>query len=824
MEEEAESITKNCSLEQQALAKIKSGQYKDAIGLYKQLIKDTDNEPLRMKVSEAIEKTKAFNLFDKYNELFFSDREKQKPLNNEKVETEPSFFKDQLIEIIQSDNDDQLPTLLSQLSTLYLDKQHSRLATVLGLLMLTKYSGDQHYLSQDSIFFQHLNIVQIALKAYQDNNQEKLSEALRSIPFRSAFKDFRVVVSAVLVEETSVEKRLSLLCSIPDKSPYFLLAQLLLVYNKDGAELVNDLFSFNYSQQILIEQIKDFNEHQLEFIAHLLRQYDDLSEKNKFSMAIQYKTLFGFELAEHYCQTRLVNYPAGHKDYIKYFGEINEFEELRIKALSCEQDDNLYDAEYYWRQCIDQLLKREEEGGGLKVALIYRRIADQQQEVAVLIDYLAKSLQYDPDDKDTYLKVLDDYANKEQEIYQRWLNQALDRFPQDVDFLILAMRVANNQNDTTQVNKYAQRLLQIEPQNSEAKQTLFVVHLSQVKKLITEKKYVLAEQQFVDIEELNLAVSYMAQSQLIRDYLIFIQSNLSTGQEDIIKTLKLLYSDPINMQFKASMEALVLGLLETDITIPIDQYSLSSEELSQLIEQIESYTNEGSYQKFLHKALDQIKPILLKSLQQIKDEKLWLNLSQQINLIHHYDLLNGFATLALEKWPQPIWVYYQVQSETKNQAEHCSYINLRRLQQYLELAREENDHRSIVLIDDFLKQYKLAHPGKMTRFFQNLFTDQHQQSSDDPMEQLFGDLSDEILIQLQEPVERLSKQTSLEQIAQLLNHDDNDILLAMMQEPDLFNALIVVKAAEQSGIEINIGIEKVLEYFDVVSNNTPNFL
>ncbi|MCF6204626.1 MAG: hypothetical protein L3J59_13315 [Methylococcaceae bacterium] len=91
-----------------------------------------------------------------------------------------------------------------------------------------------------------------------------------------------------------------------------------------------------------------------------------------------------------------------------------------------------------------------------------------------------------------------------------------------------------------------------------------------------------------------------------------------------------------------------------------------------------------------------------------------------------------------------------------------------------------------------------------------------QQINEDPLEILFGSLSDEILLQLSEPVDTMSKQTTLEQLSQAIRPDDNALVLAMMQVTDLYNALIVVKAAEQSDIHINTNSDKVFECFGLV--------
>ncbi len=802
----------------QALKKLKSTSYKEAIGLYKQALAEVDNDQLRLKVSGYIDKAKVFNLGDKYNDLLsFAEK-----LQQEEVEliehVESDVFEDQFKQLIQSGDLDQIPALLSKLSIDQVDTQYPAQAAVLGFLILAHHPEFEKELQQDSTFTKDFKVAQKALQAFQTNDLEMLKQTLKLIPFRSAFKDFRIILNAVLAAPSSIEKMELLLGTITDQSPYYPVANLLFAYTKEGSGLFKDLVSFDYEQQNLIGKIKGFNDQQKEFIAHLLRQYDDLSEKIMFSMAIQYQALFDSTLVEQFCQTLLISYPAGYEDYIKSFGSVNEFEALRIKALTCEKEDNFYDADYYWRQSIDQL--KAEEGNGVKVALILHHIAQHQQDEAKKIDCLIESLLYDPDNKDNHCSVLNFYAQQQHENYHPWLAQGLEKFPQDSDILNSAIKTISEHKDIIQ---YAKILLQIDPLNSLAKQTLFSAHLDQAKQFLVDKKYSETEQQLEEIDQLKLGKTEVAQLKLLQGLFNFIQSDKTQGHQEIIDALQLLYVDSVNRQFKASMEALMLGLTELDISVQIDDgYLLAPEELAQLSLQIEQYKNE---QVFLPIALNQIKPILIESLQQqTYDETLCLNLAQQLDSIQQYELLNIMASQALDKWKNPVWVYYQVLSVTQNQAEECSYINLRRLQKSLEQAREEKDQQTIILMDEFLNQYKVAHPGKMTQFFQKLFLEGKQQTSEDSMETLFGNLSDKILLQLSEPVDTISKKTTLEQLSQTIRPDDNALVLAMMQCPDLYNALIVVKAAEQSGIHIDADIDKVFECFDYVFNNIADSL
>ena len=150
---------------------------------------------------------------------------------------------------------------LSQLSAQQLDKDYPELASVLGLLILTEYPELQQYIAQDSVFITHLNMVQTALQAYQDNREDTLNETLQQLPYRSAFRDLRTVLSAVISMPGSIEKGGALLAKIPANSAYASIAQLLLTSIKNGSALVQEMVLFNHQQRAIIGDIKSLIEH-----------------------------------------------------------------------------------------------------------------------------------------------------------------------------------------------------------------------------------------------------------------------------------------------------------------------------------------------------------------------------------------------------------------------------------------------------------------------------------------------------------------------------------------------------------------------------------
>jgi tetratricopeptide (TPR) repeat protein len=160
----------------------------------------------------------------------------------------------------------------------------------------------------------------------------------------------------------------------------------------------------------------------------------------------------------------------------------------------CERDGDYSGAEYYWRQGITVLENRGGESV-FKIALIMRHIAAHQESPEEAISWLMDSLNADPDDRESYIKILQYYKRQEQETdtYKEWLDKSIKKFPNDLEVLNLAIKAATRNKAFKKAAQYAQALLKIDPVNTSAKQVLFTSHLAHARKLIKIKKFHLVE-------------------------------------------------------------------------------------------------------------------------------------------------------------------------------------------------------------------------------------------------------------------------------------------------------------------------------------------
>ena len=806
------------AIESMALSKLNSGQYKDAIDLYKSLLKRANNADWRAALGQCyLQRSLAFAAKNMVKEAVVLWE------NYAQNTGQPHQALDHYISwLLQTNDRTKVKTCLSQLSAQQLDEHYPDLASLLGLLIITGKFSCQDLLPQDSAFMLHLGLVHEALTAYRNNKLEDIEPTLKKLPFRSAFRDFRTLMKAAILIHESTEQAQSLLAKIPADSPYHQAGELLLTITHSGAKVVNDLCQFTPPQIKIIEGAKNLTKKQIELLDILTKQKDRLSDKAKFNFALQYQSLFGAELVKPYCLSALSSYPPGERDFIKHFGALNDFEGWRLKALLNERDRDFNGAEYYWKQAI-AVLKSKGAEGDFKIALIMRHIAAYQKTLEEAIDWLMDSLDHDPSDRESYVKILQYFERQEQQTdtYKEWLDKSIKKFPSDVEILSLAIQAAKRNKAFKKATQYAQALLKIDPVNTSAKQVLFTSHLAHARKLIKSKKFHLVEKEIQQAEKITIGKRYQSSAQLMRSFFVYIAEDKKRGEQLITETLKKYTGGRFNAHFQVIMEALLLNSpiapLQKSLPPLAKDYLLSQQEILQLVQLIQQYADDDiSNQTHLHKALEKVKTVIKQSFKQSYSEETLLTLCQCLDNIRHFELLRACVKIAQPLWDNPIWMYYRVNSEANGNPEKCSDINSYRLHESLKIAQEQKDQRATALIGQFLDLYYKSRRPTGFNIFDSLFDDSDE--DEDPIDRLFGHLPDDLFDQLERKTTEITKKTSPERMVKILaadylSNNVNKMFDLLNNDPNALYAFVMLKAADDLGIDIGVTADEIVECF-----------
>ncbi len=817
-------------LESQAVSKLKAGQYKEAIDLFKALLKHANKADWREALAHCyLQRAMGFAAKSMIKEalvLWENYAQNAEP---------PHEGREQyIIWLLQTNDMAKAKNCLGQLSAQQLDEDYPDLASLLGLLItIGKISGkDLELLPKDSAFMKHLAVVQDALSAYRNNKPEDIEPVLKQLPFRSAFRDFRTLMKAVLLVPESAEQAQAILAKIPADSPYQHMGALLLAITREGSDLVKDLLLLTPLQIKLIAEAINFTKNQIELLDIVAKQKDRLSDKAKFNLAIQYETLFGADLARHYCSAALSSYPAGQRDFTRHFGAMDDFEAWRSKALLCERDGDYGGAEYYWRQGITVLENRGGESA-FKIALIMRHIAAHQESPEEAISWLMDSLNADPDDRESYINILQYYERQKQETdtYKEWLDKSIKKFPNDLEVLNLAIKAATHNKAFKKAAQYAQALLKIDPVNTSAKQVLFTSHIAHARKLIKSKKFHLVEKEIQLAEKISNGKRNQVQAQLMRGFFVYVAEDKKRGEQLMTEAMQKMPDGAFNAHFQILIEGLLLNLpmasLQKILPSLVKETVLSQQEIIQLTQLIQHYMEvDNTNQAHLHKALEKVKAIIKQSLKQNTNEETLLTVCQCLDRIKHFELLRACVKIAQPLWNKPIWMYYRVYAEANGIPAKCSDINRFRLQENLKIAQEQNDQRATALIGKFLEQYYQSRKPFGFNIFDSLFggSDDDDYEDEDPLDELFGHLPNNLYDKLGAKTVELVKKYPPERMIKILAADylSNDVALMrdLYSEPDAMFAFLLLKAADELGINIDVTAEEIVDVFK--SQKTPS--
>ena len=255
---------------------------------------------------------------------------------------------------------------------------------------------------------------------------------------------------------------------------------------------------------------------------------------------------------------------------------------------------------------------------------------------------------------------------------------------------------------------------------------------------------------------------------------------------------------------------------------------LSVQEVTELIQQLEQYAVESDDREYLHKAIEKIKAPLKKSLSgQDYPEELLISLCKVLDNIGHFELIRHCVKSIPIKWNKPIWKYYRVYADTNGDAVNCSNVQVQRLQFAFDESRESKDYQASILIEKYLDRYYAAHPQQGMGFLDELFggfVDEDDEDYYDPMEEIFGHLDESEMMKLNKKAELIMKKVTPEKLIQGVMKkvgNNETMLMAIMKNPDILTALMILKAADELKMDIEVDIEDVMDAFEINESGNP---
>ena len=591
---------------------------------------------------------------------------------------------------------------------------------LLAALLLAGHKDLAQVLPATSALSQHLTSAQAALHAYcQGADEAGVREHLKSIPFRSPYKDFRQVLNALTKLESEPAEALPLLERLTADSPYGGIAAIIRACVNRGAGLVQALADFSTAQQELAASLLGLDPPRL----RLLRQWAEArarpSDKAWFNFIANQLPLLDREQARRVSLALLPGYPHGLNTYNRLFGPLPPFEAQRLQALRAEREHDYHQAVYYWQGGVT-LLKQNlhQADNALAAALILRHMVELRErqapdrvygpelEQTTTLNLLEESLRLDPDDKATYLKLAElTKKSGDSKAYYRWVDKALEQFPEDSQVLLAAVETATQRKAFKKAAGFATRLLELDPINSKARTVLINSHLSHARKLIQAGKYALAEKELDSAGQLERESSRSGVVEINRGLLASYLNQKDRLQHELQEGLRLA-GNPLVAQLRLAVECIRLRLEPGDFLrylVGDRPHVPSREDILAVVRTVNAYREEGA--THLDWALEDLHAPLQKAVGQLSTEEDLQVVCDGLRQAPHHELLEYFATDALKRWKErPLFVYYQIFGRARGKLNKVSDQDYSRLEHAREQAGAAKDTRTATLIDQFLMQ------------------------------------------------------------------------------------------------------------------------
>jgi tetratricopeptide (TPR) repeat protein len=486
------------ALAAQAEEALRLGRFKEAVELYKQLLKQEARPEWRDALADAyVGRAKA--LFAKG--LF---KEAEIVLGNaaalDGAVKEPLFLISCLVR--QGQLDKALAQGLKHVGTDALEPGEGRLLSELTAAMflarpvpLAVSDGDPPARVE---WIAAANAARNALAALTAQKPaDEIEPFIAAIPARSPFGPVRLIVKSLIIDDPAKARRL--VEGVPQASPFGplrLAAEATLP--AESAEVVGRLNEASPAQRAFALEWLGASANGPSMLARLLDAKGSGPGQLFAFLTRQPMTLPAADV-RNACFNLLPQIPDRIVPFERAFRKLSEAEKARILALAAEAKQDWPRAETHWRAAAAAFAQEGSSQARLSAGVIYRHLsALAQKEPSIagdgmfaepVVSYLRKSLDCDPDYLPATLELIKLYREGGDE--QHWhalADEAAERFPTESAVLMQAIESATARKAFKKAAGFAKKLLSVDPINRPARQRMIELKISHARKQMRAKR------------------------------------------------------------------------------------------------------------------------------------------------------------------------------------------------------------------------------------------------------------------------------------------------------------------------------------------------
>jgi tetratricopeptide (TPR) repeat protein len=498
-------------LGRKASGDLAAGRFRDAIAAFKQLLKTEDRAEWRSGLAGAY--------VGRARELTAKGMLKEALAiweNRAALEGGISAHPEQLALLLRMGQLEPLLSLVRNPAAIP-PGELDRLRPMLAAQWLAGADAIADQLPADDPVVRHGEAARSALLAYCAGDDAALQVALRAIPFRSPYRDWVQILKALQRLPEHPDEAAGLLARVPQDSAFGRIRRAAELALLDDQDLLAALQGVGKATARFACALRGWPPDRVALWEELSRLGQVPRPEALLRLMHRHRATLGEEWARRQGLRLLVaDLPAS----LKWLGALGarpatKREAALVAAWKAEtRGDDLWDTWEYWDAYARHLTQEGAPEGQtpkqrLRIALVLRR-ADRVGDVLgsmtpsdfpddldrVIAEQVEASLAWDPDDRDTYLRLIGYYRRGRQlKDVRRLLDRASAAWPKDLEVLAAALDAALDAGSFKKASAIARDMLTLDPINTGVRDRLVGAHLAHARKQIVRQRADLARKE-----------------------------------------------------------------------------------------------------------------------------------------------------------------------------------------------------------------------------------------------------------------------------------------------------------------------------------------
>jgi tetratricopeptide (TPR) repeat protein len=558
-----------------------------------------------------------------------------------------------------------------------------------------------------------------ALGAWVDGaSAEAVDQHLNRISLRSAFRPLRLLLKSMITLPPDAARTAKLLETITPASPFFVFRQAV----EAAMTPVRDADSWarlTPPQQAFVAEAGGLSATAAQTITRM-SEAARAGPANLFNYLQKQSDLPQTDVRSA-CLNLLPQLPDRLAPFEKSFGPLSKLERARIQALTAEASADWGRAEQAWCRVAKILAEQADDRiSRLSQGVIYRHLANLATRYPGIegdggygeanIFYLERSAEVDPDHIPTVLERIAYYRKADRDKdWHRLADESVARFADDSQILLQAMQSAVAREAYKKAAGFAHRLLKIDPINPGVRRQMIELQVAHARKQMRAKRPDLAAKELTQAAEWERADAPSALLRIARG-LVALQAGTSEQGDAWLREGVERAGGGFAGWFRAVLEAELMkctGSYVADLRKELAQARQTpptKEAVTAVISAI-GQPEIGKSQRKVESLLASTRDWLSQGAPLPWTASEWQTLAETLLRFELFGILQDYARAGRGREPNNAeWRFQEVIARTRNNPRAMTIAEIEALDEMADAAAERQDFRTAERIRRFLHE------------------------------------------------------------------------------------------------------------------------